>query len=232
MENVKIILASASPRRQQMLSWIIPEFESHSADIDETPFPGELPQPYCQRMALTKTIHCSDAVPEGGFVIGSDTTITIDNQILGKPADENHALEMLKLLNGKEHTVYTAVAIGNRKNGKLRIQQSICETVVRFRDMGYDEIRDYVESGDPMGKAGAYAIQNHEFHPVETFRGCYASVVGFPLCHVGNILHRFGYDTFPQIRSACMAGTKIYCNYMPLININQVEINGLQGESK
>ena len=231
MENVKIILASASPRRQLMLSWIIPEFESISADIDETPLPGELPQPYCQRMALKKVLHCSNIVPEGGFVIGSDTTVTINNQILGKPADENQAIEMLSMLNKKEHLVYTAVAIGNRKRGKLSIQQTICETTVRFRDLGYDEIRDYVESGDPMGKAGAYAIQNHEFHPVETFRGCYASVVGFPLCHVGSILHRFGYDTFPQIRSACMAGTKIYCSHIPAININDVEIAGIQGES-
>ncbi len=80
-----------------------------------------------------------------------------------------------------------------------------------------------------MGKAGAYAIQNHEFHPVESIRGCYASVVGFPLCHIGNIFHRFGYETYPQIRSACNAGTKYSCNYVPNILINTIDIPDPKG---
>ena len=229
MENVKIILASASPRRQKMLSWIVPEFESMPADIDETPYPGELPVPYCRRMALGKALHCAGSLTEGSFVIGSDTTVYINHQILGKPRDEDHAEEMLKLLNGKDHLVCTAVAMGYQENGKLKIQQTVCETVVRFREMSREEIMDYIASGDPMGKAGAYAIQNHEFHPVESIRGCYASVVGFPLCHIGNLFHRFGYDTFPQIRSACNAGTKYQCNYVPSIIINDINIPDPKG---
>jgi len=224
MENVKIILASESPRRQQMLSWIVPEFESHPADIDETPLPGELPVPYCQRMALTKALHCASLAEENGFVIGSDTTVYINHQILGKPHNEEHAEEMLKLLNNKDHLVCTAVALACRQKGKLRIQQTVCETIVHFREMSREDILDYVASGDPMGKAGAYAIQNHEFHPVESIHGCYASVMGFPLCHVGNLFHRFGYETYPQIRSACFAGTKYQCNYIPSININTLDV--------
>ena len=212
-----------------MLSWIIPEFESQPAEIDETPLPGELPVPYCQRMALSKARHCADDLPENGFVIGSDTTVYINHQILGKPRDEEHAEEMLKMLNGKEHLVCTAVAMGCRQNGKLRFLQTICETIVRFRDMSREEILDYIASGDPMGKAGAYAIQNRQYHPVESIRGCYASVMGFPLCHVGNLFHRFGYDTFPQIRSACSAGTKIHCDYVPVVNINRVDVPDNKG---
>ena len=210
-----------------MLSWIIPEFECLPADIDETPLSDEFPIPYCQRMALGKTLHCASSAPDNSFVIGSDTTVSMNRQILGKPVNKEHAIEMLKLLNGKEHKVYTAVAIANRKNGKLSIQQSICETSVRFRDMSLDEIIDYADSGDPLGKAGAYAIQNHEYHPVESINGCYAAVVGFPLCHVGTILHRFGYETFPQIRSACFAGTKVPCSTFPPVNISTYEVPGL-----
>ena len=77
-----------------------------------------------------------------------------------------------------------------------------------------------------MGKAGAYAIQNHEFHPVESIRGCYASVMGLPLCHVGVMFHTFGHDTFPQIRSACQAGTKVPCSYVPAVNLTTVEVPG------
>lgn len=212
-----------------MLSWIVQEFDTMPADIDETPFPGELPVPYTRRMALGKALHCSDAVPENSFVIGADTTVYINHQILGKPRDENHAEEMLRLLNGREHLVCTAVALGYRKNGSFSVQQTFCETVVRFRSMDRDEILDYIASGDPMGKAGAYAIQNREFHPVESIRGCYASVMGFPLCHVGNLFHRFGYDTFPQIRNACNAGTKINCNYFPPIVISTVDVPKTKG---
>lgn len=226
MENVKIYLASASPRRQQMLSWIVQEFESIPADIDETPRPGEAPVPYCQRMALGKALHCAASVPADSFVIGSDTTVYINHQILGKPKDEDDAAEMLKLLNGKEHLVCTAVALAQRGKDEIRFRHTVCETVVRFRDMDRYEILDYVASGDPMGKAGAYAIQNREFHPVESIRGCYAGVMGFPLCHVGVLFHHFGCDIFPPIRSACNAGTKYPCSHIPAVNISTVDVRG------
>ena len=219
MENVKIILASASPRRQQMLSWIVQEFQCMPADIDETPLPGELPVPYCERMAMGKAVHCAEQLREDAFVIGSDTTVYINHQILGKPEDEEQAEEMLKMLNGKEHLVCTAVTLACRKNGETRYKQSISETVVRFRDMGRDEIRDYVKSGDPMGKAGAYAIQNRIYHPVEAISGCYAAVMGLPLCHLGVLFHHFGVEVFPQIRSACFSGTKYPCSTIPAVNV-------------
>ena len=227
MENVKIILASSSPRRQQMLSWIIPEFESRPADIDETPGPDELPVPYCQRMALGKALHCVPDAPDPSFVIGSDTTVYINHRILGKPRDEDDAAEMLKMLNGKEHLVCTAVAMACRRNGRTRVLQTVCETAVRFRDMIREDILDYVASGDPMGKAGAYAIQNRAFHPVESIRGCYAGVMGLPLCHMGILFHQFGYDTFPQIRSACAAGTQYPCSHIPAVNVSSVDVPGL-----
>ena len=202
-----------------MLSWIVPEFEILPADIDETPLPGELPVPYCRRMALGKALHFGDTLAENTFVIGSDTTVFMRHQILGKPRDEEEAEEMLKMLNGKEHMVCTAVAMAFRHRGVTRFMQTMCETMVRFRDMGRDEIRDYVASGDPMGKAGAYAIQNRIYHPVEAISGCYAAVMGLPLCHLGILFHHFGYDVFPQIRSACFAGTKYPCSTIPAVNV-------------
>lgn len=214
-----------------MLSWIVPEFESAPADIDETPLSGELPVPYCQRMALGKTLHCLETAPDGSFVIGSDTTVYISHQILGKPRDEEHAEEMLRMLNGKEHLVCTAAALGCRQHGKIRVLQTVCETVVRFRSMGREDILDYVRSGDPMGKAGAYAIQNRKFHPVESIRGCYAGVMGFPLCHIGVLFHQFGYEPFPQIRSACMAGTRVSCSYIPSVNVTSLVVPDAQGVS-
>lgn len=212
-----------------MLSWIVPEFECMPADVDETPREGELPIPYCQRMALRKMLHCAAEVPGDAFFIGSDTTVFLNGEIFGKPRDEDHALEMLKTLNGREHRVATAVTMGCRKDDELQIKQAVSENIVRFRDMSRDEIEDYVRSGDPMGKAGAYAIQNRVFHPVESIRGCYAAVMGFPLCHVNVMFHLFGYDIFPQVRSACMAGTKISCGFIPDINISPVFLNEGQG---
>jgi septum formation protein len=227
MDNIKIILASASPRRQQMLSWILPEFESMPADIDETPRSGEMPVPYCERMALGKTLHCVDQVPDADFVIGSDTTVCIDRQILGKPKDNDEAEEMLRLLNGREHLVCTSAVLAHRKGNSWTIRHTVSETTVRFREMGRGEILDYVASGDPMGKAGAYAIQNRAFHPVESIRGCYAAVMGFPLCHVRVLFHLCDYETFPMIRSACEAGTKYPCTYIPAVNVS--EVPGAQG---
>ncbi len=229
MENVKIYLASASPRRQQMLSWIFQEFESVPSDIDETPRPGEAPVPYCQRMALGKAMLCAASISDNAFVIGSDTTVYINHRILGKPKDEDEAVEMLKTLNGKEHLVCTAVALAQRRNEEILFRHTICETVVRFREMDRYEILDYVASGDPMGKAGAYAIQNRDFHPVESIRGCYAAVMGLPLCHVGVLFHHFGCDTFPQIRSACAAGTKYPCSFIPAVNISTIDVRGTKG---
>ena len=203
-----------------MLSWIVPEFDSVPADIDETPLPGELPVPYCRRMATGKALHCAESVTEDAFVIGSDTTVYINHQILGKPRDEEEAAEMLKMLNGKEHLVCTAVTLAQRRNGQIRFRDTYSEVTVRFRDMGREEILDYVASGDPMGKAGAYAIQNRVFHPVESISGCYAAVMGLPLCPVGVLFHHFSYDVYPQIRSACIAGTKVPCNYIPIVNVS------------
>ena len=200
-----------------MLSWILPEFESMPADIDETPQSWEAPVQYCRRMATGKALHCAETLTEDAFVIGSDTTVYINRKILGKPADEEQAEEMLKMLNGKEHLVCTAVTLAYRNDGKIRLLETDSEVTVRFRDMGPDEIREYVASGDPMGKAGAYAIQNRVYHPVESINGCYAAVMGLPLCHLGVLFHRFGYDIYPQIRSACISGTKYPCRYIPIV---------------
>ncbi len=229
MENVKIILASQSPRRRAMLAWVLMEFDCRPADIDETPLEGEQPTAYCRRMALGKALKCAESVTDDALIIGSDTTVFVGTRIFGKPKDEDDAAEMLRTLNGRDHKVGTAAVVIAQTNGKRRVLRSYCETGVRLRAMDRDEIRDYVASGDPMDKAGAYAIQNRAFHPVESIHGCYAGVVGLPLCHVCAMLRAVGCDSFPPVRPACMGGTNRNCSCIPAVNIEELDIAGSKG---
>ncbi len=212
-----------------MLSWVLMEFDCRPSDIDETPLPEELPAAYCRRIALSKALKCAESVSGDAIIIGSDTTVCIGTRIFGKPRDAEDAAEMLRTLNGRSHKVCTAAVLISLTGKSRRILRTCCETSVRLRTMDRDEIRDYVASGDPMDKAGAYAIQNLTFHPVESVNGCYAGVVGLPLCHVCAMLHAVGYDSFPPVRPACMGGTNRNCSYIPAVNIEELDIAGSKG---
>jgi len=217
----KIVLASASPRRKEILSRLVAEFEIRPADIDETTLPGEAVRAYTERMAYEKMRKCAEQTDEGTLVIGSDTTVCINGQILGKPTSAEHARDMLRLLNGKDHLVTTAVSMCLTENAQCHILRTTDEIAVRFRHMSEVEIDGFIASGVPMGKAGAYAIQDREFHPVESINGCYTGVMGFPLCHTAAMLRKMGIPLLREdLSAACQSATDYICPSFPKIEIS------------
>jgi septum formation protein len=182
-EKPLLILGSNSPRRRQLLALAGWEFEVSSADIDESQLQNELPAEYVLRLAETKARATAAAVAHADQIILAADTAVVDGQdILGKPGDEADAVEMLKRLRGHTHQVYTGIAL-LRLSDEL-LYKDLCVTDVPMRNYSDEEIHLYVETGDPLDKAGAYAIQHPQFRPVARMDGCYASVMGLPMCHV------------------------------------------------
>ena len=175
-----LILASNSPRRRQLLALTGIPFIVLVADVDESLLANENPAAYVLRLAEAK----ARAVPAdaGQIILAADTTVVNGSDILSKPKDEAEAAVMLKRLRGHAHQVYTGIALFRRSDGVLLTD--LCVTDVPMRDYSDGEIQDYVATGDPLDKAGAYAIQHPGFHPVARMDGCFASVMGLPVCHV------------------------------------------------
>ena len=198
-EKPTLVLASNSPRRRQLLALTGLPFLVSAADVDESVLENENPAEYVLRLAEKKAraIH---ADPHQ-IVLGSDTTVVEGSDILGKPAHEAEAAAMLTRLRGRTHQVYTGVALLRMSDGLLL--KDLCVTDVPMRDYSDDEIRAYVATGDPLDKAGAYAIQHPEFHPVAGMNGCYASVMGLPLCHVTRMLRTMGIRTRSDVPEGC-----------------------------
>lgn len=184
-----IVLASASPRRRQLLGALGLTFEIIPAEVDESPLPLEAPHTLACRLALEKALKVAPHFP-GALIIAADTLVVLEGQILGKPASPEEAAVMLKCLRGRRHLVDSGLALlwpsQNRRGAWL------AETPVWMRSYSDEEIRRYVATGDPLDKAGAYAVQHEGFAPVERLEGCYANVVGLPLCHLYRILAAWG----------------------------------------
>ena len=179
----KIILASGSPRRSEIMESVGWKFTKDVPDIDETELPGELPDVYVQRLAKTK----AEAVaPQhiGEIVLGADTTVVIDDQIIGKPTDAADAKRMLTLLAGRWHEVLTGVAVVQNGNSHVGLQR----TRVKFVEMSEAEIDFLVERGDPLDKAGAYAVQAQAALFIEGIEGDYWNVVGLPVSLVYRLI--------------------------------------------
>jgi septum formation protein len=170
-----LVLASQSPRRAEILRQAGIPFTVRVAPVDETPFPNEAPEAYVRRLAEAKAL----AVPAapGEIVLGADTTVVIGGEILGKPADAADARRMLALLSGNRHQVLTGICL-RRDHGLIR---DCAVTDVWFARMTEAEIEEYVASGEPMDKAGAYAIQGLASKFIEKIDGCYFNVVGLPV---------------------------------------------------
>jgi MAF protein len=147
--------------------------------------------------------------PKNQLVLASDTIVVLDGMILGKPRDGQNALEMLTLLRGKIHQVLTAISVAWVKGGELTTD--LCSTDVPMRAYTTDEITAYIATGDPLDKAGAYAIQHAGFHPVERMAGCYASVMGLPLCHLVRRLAQFGFKIEEDVPAACQHHLEYDC---------------------
>ncbi|MBC7182502.1 MAG: septum formation inhibitor Maf [Marinobacter sp.] len=186
-----IILASASPRRAELLQQIGLNFTVRPADIDETPEPEETPEHYVERLAREKALLVADASPSC-LVLGSDTSVVLDGVVLGKPCDTAEARAMLHRLSGATHQVMTAVAL--ICNG--RCHSRLVVTEVRFRSLSADEIEAYVASGEPMDKAGSYGIQGLGGIFVNELRGSYSAVVGLPLQETAALLAEVGYPVW------------------------------------
>ncbi|MDO8671806.1 MAG: Maf family protein [Dehalococcoidia bacterium] len=190
IQSPTLILASASPRRSDLLASLNLPFTVLPANIDERSLPGEQPAESAKRVALGKA-EAALLLTREGLVLGADTIVVFDGAVLGKPKDRQEALVMLGTLRGREHAVLTAIAIISQEMG--RIYSSVVTTRVWLRNYSDAELAAYVDSGDPFDKAGAYAIQNSAFHPVTRLEGCYNNVVGLPLCEVVKGLLVVGY---------------------------------------
>jgi septum formation protein len=189
-----LILASASPRRQELLGNAGIEFAVHPANVPEDVLPGELPEAYVRRLALAKARAVLDRGWEGGSrvrVLGADTIVVVDDSILGKPSDARDAARMLRLLSGREHRVITGVCLltpsetlGRRAHEDIRHET----TRVTMKPLTEEDIQAYVAHGEPMDKAGAYAIQGLASRWIPKIEGCYFNVVGLPVPLVSAML--------------------------------------------
>ena len=195
---MRVILASQSPRRRELLSLVGIEHEVQPADIDETPWPDEAPIPHTERLATAKAMVIAERVPDA-LVIAADTIVVIDGDILGKPTDIPDARAMLRRLSGRTHEVCTAmaVAVGGR------VESQVVRVPVRFRELDDDTITRYVNTGEPMDKAGAYGIQGYGATIVEHIEGDFFAVMGLSLVTVVQLAERMGlrYQFGPLLRA-------------------------------
>ena len=198
-----IVLASASPRRQELLRNAGIQFTVQPADIDETPLAGESPRDCAERLAREKARAVFQSQPQN-YVLGADTIVVIDDVILGKPSDATDAARMLRLLSGRTHAVITGVCLVRPNAGSQKLGSENWElrtdfertgsetTLVTMSKISDDEIRDYVTTGEPLDKAGAYAIQGVASRWIPRIEGDYSNVVGLPVSLVYTMLREQG----------------------------------------
>lgn len=189
MVKLKYILASGSERRQELLHRIVDDFKVIVSDFDEEQiiFNGDIGK-YVVDLALGKALNVKEKIKEDTIIISGDTVVVLDNKILGKPKNEEDAFNMLKLLSGKVHRVYSGVVVFNTSNNKL--EKESLYTEVKFSDLTDEEIVSYIKTGEPLDKAGAYGIQGYGGVFVEKINGCYYNVVGMPLNLLNKMLKK------------------------------------------
>jgi len=185
--TVQIILASASPRRRELLDQIHIAYRVYPLDIDETPLPDETPLAYVQRLAAEKSAAAVAQLGDSLPVLAADTAVVLDDVIMGKPKDRDDALAMLRQLSGKMHRVYSAISLRGREHG-----EAVSITEVTFRPLTEDEMAAYWHSGEPADKAGSYAIQGLGAVFVAAINGSFSGVVGLPLFETAELLSRQG----------------------------------------
>jgi len=188
----KLILASSSPRRAEILRNAGFDFAVVPAHVDETRRPNERPADYVRRLAEEKARTVArqlakDAFGESSFIIGADTVVVIDTEILGKPSSPTNAREMLRRLSGKTHEVYTGLAVLQGNDSAIRT--AVETTRVTFAALSEKEIEDYIATGEPFDKSGAYAIQGRGGKFISRIEGCYFNVMGLPLARLYAMLH-------------------------------------------
>lgn len=203
---MRLYLASTSPRRRELLRWLGLPFDLLAPEVDEARLPGEPADSMVRRLSLAKARACAHLYPND-LIIAADTTVLLDGDVLGKPVDATDAVSMLSRLRGLPHVVYSGVAV----LGPGREWSYVCQSTVWMRDLTDVEIASYVASGDPLDKAAAYAVQHRDFRPVARVEGCFANVMGLPVCRVAEVLREFG----APVRSpglACYAHPESDCS--------------------
>jgi septum formation protein len=202
-------LASASPRRRQILSWTGIRFHILSTDIDESINAGENAEDYVSRLAIEKARSAMEKMPSDGLVIAADTTVVLSGKIIGKPVDRAEAARMLTSLHNRRHEVITALVL--LKLSDRSFVKECCISTIQMRYYTDQEIQTYVNTDDPLDKAGAYAIQHPQFDPVINFQGCYASVMGMPLCHLERNLRQLDGYQYQEMQIICQKFLSYTC---------------------
>ncbi len=202
----RLVLASRSPRRRELLAALGLEFTVDVADVDETPQPGERPDALVCRLCRAKAAAVAERHP-GKVVLAADTLVVVDGVLLGKPADALEAVAMLSSLRNRVHIVYTAVCVIHGTEVETRLSA----THVTMRDFTDAEVERYVETGDPLDKAGAYGIQDPQFAPVAAWDGCYSAVMGLPLGLAAELLAAAGIEAGTDVAQTCQGMTGDRC---------------------
>lgn len=193
---MKLILASASPRRAAILENAGIRFDRRAAEIDETPLDGESAEDCVMRLAEEKARQAAGKVAGPAIVVGADTLVVLDGEVMGKPGSEEEARQMLRHLSGRTHSVITGIAAIRLPD--CASKRATETTAVTFAQLDEREIDDYVATGEPMDKAGAYGIQEHAGRFVTRVEGCYFNVVGLPLARLYAMLREFGWSPDPE----------------------------------
>ncbi len=202
-----LILASSSPRRRELLALTGLSFQVQAARVDETVMEGEPPSQVALRLARAKALAVA-ALHPSALVIGCDTLVALDGEVLGKPADEAEARQMLLRLRNRSHIVYSGIAVARNREAAAEL----ATTIVHMRGYGEEELEPYIRSGDPLDKAGAYGIQHPSFHPVASWEGCYTNVMGLPLCHLVRLLRSWSVAVEADLPAACQTHTGQRCS--------------------
>lgn len=206
VETSTLILASNSPRRKQLMAAGGWRFTVLAAEVDETPRLGEMPTEYVLRLAEAKARQTAAldqlAGRRGNVIIAADTTVALEGEILGKPADFKQAEDMLRRLRDRWHQVISGVAV-LRLGVDETVKTACCLTEVRMRAYSEAELRAYLATGDSLDKAGAYAIQHPQFKPVDRLRGCFSNVMGLPVCLVRDLLAQVGQFAPAELYREC-----------------------------
>jgi len=189
---MKLILASSSPRRAEILANAGLPFSVLSSPVDESPYPGEAPAALVQRLANAKADVVTARAVGPAIIIGADTVVVLDDKILGKPSSAEDARHMLRQLSGRTHSVLTGVALIRLPDGERR--QFLESTLVHFRPIADEELSSYLATQEPYDKAGAYAIQGQAGRYIPRIEGCYFNVVGLPLSRVLSELETLGWS--------------------------------------
>jgi MAF protein len=209
-KSAEIVLASESPRRRRLVQALDTPVTAISPESEEgPPLMGETPAAFVTRLSAKKAEAVARQAVDA-IVLGADTAVVLDGAVLGKPVDSRDAARMLRLLRGRMHAVITGLTTIDARSGQRL--SAVMSTEVRMRRYSDEEIAAYVESGAPMDKAGAYAIQDTGFSPAAETAGCYLNVVGLPLCEVVNVLEKLGVS----VRLSDDSGATADCQQCPL----------------